>query len=313
MLSTGFPSIKPRKATTHFAPSSAPATRKNFFWHVKKLFFFFFFTSCLFSVFHAKSAEAAPVPASSLSAAELAGSIHLAYVKSTKQENNQLMQNGLEMLTRFVTARTTIHFGKVVNISPETDELAFYPLIYWLIDKDDPLPKEEGFKKLNRFLQHGGTILFDTADSLASSSQDTPTEQTFKLREILQHLNVPPLEPLTAKHVLSRSFFIMPDFPGRYRSGSLWIESSAKNKEEMQKLVQASADGVSPIIITGNGLVQAWADGEDGRWLYRLIPDTQQQRLWAFRGGLNLVMYVLTGNYKADQIQISSFLKRLSR
>ena len=223
------------------------------------------------------------------------------------------MQNGLEMLTRFVTARTTIHFGKVVNISPETDELAFYPLIYWLIDKDDPLPKEEGFKKLNRFLQHGGTILFDTADSLASSSQDTPTEQTFKLREILQHLNVPPLEPLTAKHVLSRSFFIMPDFPGRYRSGSLWIESSAKNKEEMQKLVQASADGVSPIIITGNGLVQAWADGEDGRWLYRLIPDTQQQRLWAFRGGLNLVMYVLTGNYKADQIQISSFLKRLSR
>jgi hypothetical protein len=32
----------------------------------------------------------------------------------------------------------------------------------------------------------------------------------------------------------------------------------------------------------------------------------------AYRFGVNLVMYVLTGNYKADQVHLSTILERLA-
>ena len=46
----------------------------------------------------------------------------------------------------------------------------------------------------------------------------------------------------------------------------------------------------------------AWAspDGVDPR-----------QREWALRFGVNLVMYALTGTYKADQVHVKAILDRL--
>ena len=37
----------------------------------------------------------------------------------------------------------------------------------------------------------------------------------------------------------------------------------------------------------------------------------QRQREMALRGGVNLVMYTLTGNYKADQVHVRDLLNRL--
>jgi len=37
------------------------------------------------------------------------------------------------------------------------------------------------------------------------------------------------------------------------------------------------------------------------------------QREIAFRGGVNLVMYALTGNYKADQVHVPALLERLGQ
>ncbi|MBL6431837.1 MAG: hypothetical protein HPM95_14635 [Alphaproteobacteria bacterium] len=40
---------------------------------------------------------------------------------------------------------------------------------------------------------------------------------------------------------------------------------------------------------------------EAGTYLYPTVPPNQTQRDFAFRAGVNIVMYALTGNYKADQ------------
>jgi hypothetical protein len=37
------------------------------------------------------------------------------------------------------------------------------------------------------------------------------------------------------------------------------------------------------------------------------------QREYAHRAGVNIVMYMLTGNYKADQVHIPALLERLGQ
>jgi hypothetical protein len=72
-----------------------------------------------------------------------------------------------------------------------------------------------------------------------------------------------------------------------------------------------AADGVSPLLITGNDLAAAWAADEGGAFLHPLVPGTPRQREYAFRAGVNIVMYVLTGSYKADQVHVPALLERL--
>ena len=57
----------------------------------------------------------------------------------------------------------------------------------------------------------------------------------------------------------------------------------------------------------------AWAIDNAGRALYSTIPPDPVQRTYAFRVGVNLMMYALTGNYKADQVHIPALLERLGQ
>jgi len=50
-----------------------------------------------------------------------------------------------------------------------------------------------------------------------------------------------------------------------------------------------------------------------GRPLYASIPGTDRQQEFALRTGINIVMYALTGNYKADQVHIPALLERLGQ
>jgi hypothetical protein len=70
---------------------------------------------------------------------------------------------------------------------------------------------------------------------------------------------------------------------------------------------------VSSIVITSNDLAGAWALDESNRPIYPTVPGGEVQREMAFRGGVNLVMYALTGNYKADQVHVPALLERLGQ
>ena len=70
-------------------------------------------------------------------------------------------------------------------------------------------------------------------------------------------------------------------------------------------------DGVSSIIVGSNNWAAAWAVDAQGRHLFAAVPGGERQREMAYRFGVNLAMYTLTGNYKSDQVHVPSILERL--
>ena len=61
------------------------------------------------------------------------------------------------------------------------------------------------------------------------------------------------------------------------------------------------------------GPAGAWAADETGRFLFPTVPADSLQREMALRTGINIVMYTLTGNYKADQVHVPALLERLGQ
>ena len=59
--------------------------------------------------------------------------------------------------------------------------------------------------------------------------------------------------------------------------------------------------------------VAAWALDDRNRPLYPVVPGGEAQREMSFRTGVNIVMYALTGNYKADQVHVPALLERLGQ
>ena len=75
----------------------------------------------------------------------------------------------------------------------------------------------------------------------------------------------------------------------------------------------SAGDGVSTILITENDFASAWAMDKSGSFMFPTVPTDPLQREMAFRAGVNIVMYTLTGNYKADQVHVPALLERLGQ
>jgi hypothetical protein len=237
----------------------------------------------------------------------------LAYVLTGDPEIDDTSAAGLHGLTQFLSERTALEPGKPVAVDIARDELSFYSLLYWPINPAADKPTNRTLARIDTFMRNGGTILFDTRDQItASTTGGLATPATLKLREILEDLDVPPLEPVPADHVLTKAFYLLESFPGRYATGPLWVESLDGTTSSADRPVRAG-DGVSPILITGNDFASAWAIDEEGTYLYAIVPPSRGQRDYAFRAGVNIVMYSFTGNYKADQVHIPDLLERLGQ
>ena len=175
------------------------------------------------------------------------------------------------------------------------------------------MPTPNAVARIDAYMQQGGTVLFDTRDQYSTGfGSDGASAATQRLRDILSSLNIPPLEPVPPDHVLTKAFFIMQEFPGRYTGGPLWVESSLDAENAENRPVR-TGDGVSPIMITANDLAGAWAIDNNGRPLLPTVPSDPLQRLWALRGGVNIMMYMLTGNYKSDQVHVPILLERIGQ
>ena len=166
-------------------------------------------------------------------------------------------------------------------------------------------------------MKQGGTVLFDTRDAIEAPPGDNGASQTpgmQALRDILSSLDVPELEPVPREHVLTKTFYLLRDFPGRFTTGQTWVEALPReDDDEAASRPARGGDGVSPIIITSNDLAGAWAIRPDGQPMLPLTPGEPRQREFAFRAGVNIVMYTLTGNYKADQVHAPALIERLGQ
>jgi hypothetical protein len=239
----------------------------------------------------------------------------LAYVVTGDAQVDNISKAGLQGLTLFLAQRTALEAGEPIGIDPSRDELAFFPIIYWPVLADAAKPSQDTLTRIDSYMKGGGTILFDTRDAVEAvpgSTSSTPAMTA--LRTILSSLDIPQLEPVPRDHVLTKTFFLLRDFPGRYTDGQLWVEALPDDPDDQGPNRPARAgDGVSSIMITSNDLAGAWAMRPDGQPMLPLVPGDPRQREMAFRAGVNIVMYVLTGNYKADQVHIPALLERLGQ
>jgi hypothetical protein len=241
----------------------------------------------------------------------------LAYVVTGNADVDSIVKAGMAGLTLFLAQRTALEAGDPVGIDPARDELAFFPLIYWPVLPGAPKPPQDAINRIDAYMKQGGTVLFDTRDAIEAPPGDGGASQTpgmLTLRTILSSLDVPELEPVPREHVLTKTFYLLRDFPGRFISGQTWVEALPRGEDEDEASRPArGGDGVSPIIITSNDLAGAWALRADGQPMLPLIPGEPRQREFAFRSGVNVVMYTLTGNYKADQVHAPALIERLGQ
>ena len=246
-------------------------------------------------------------------AMEAARQFRLVFVKTGDARLDALVLAGLKGLSEQLFERTSVEPAEPWGIDIERDEIAFFPLIYWPVTENAKAPSARALRKLDRFLKNGGTILFDTRDAPdAAFAPDGMTPQRRALRRILEKLDIPPLEPVPRTHVLTRSFFLLKSFPGRFTGARMWVEARSIGRER-ERLSPANADGVSAVLITGNDLAGAWAVSPSGQPLLPVVPGGARQREYAYRTGINIVMYALTGNYKADQVHLPTILQRLGQ
>ncbi|MBV9531928.1 MAG: DUF4159 domain-containing protein [Bradyrhizobium sp.] len=242
----------------------------------------------------------------------------LAYIVTGNADVDSIVKAGMAGLTMFLAQRTALEAGDPVGVDPAHDELAFFPLIYWPIVPGAPKPPQDALNRIDAYMKQGGTVVFDTRDAVEAAPGENGASQTpgmQALRDILSSLDVPELEPVPHEHVLTKTFYLLRDFPGRFTSGQTWVEALPRDEDEEAAASHPArgGDGVSPIIITSNDLAGAWAIRPDGQPMLPLTPGEPKQREFAFRAGVNIVMYTLTGNYKADQVHAPALIERLGQ
>ena len=259
---------------------------------------------------------AAATPANDAIAMQATGKVTLGYVITGDSETDDTSRLGLSGLGRYLTLKTAVEPGDPIGVNIATDEIAFYPVLYWPVLADaKPLP-EAALARIDAYMKEGGLIIFDTRDAGSGNAPGAATNgrQGTPLQRLLSRLDVPRVETVPETHVLTKSFYLLKAFPGRWDSGSLWVEASDSEDDPASSGRKARrADGVTSLIITSNDFAAAWALDERGRGVYPVSPGGEGQREMAMRTGVNIVMHALTGNYKADQVHVPALLERLGQ
>ena len=241
--------------------------------------------------------------------------VRLAYVITGDTRLDDTSEAGLRGLSEVLYRRTSIEPVEPVGVNLETDELSVYPFLYWPISEDQPRPSSDAYARLNRYLRTGGMILFDTRDA-STSGFSTSTPNGRRLQQLALPLDIPPLEPIPSDHVLTRTFYLLQDFPGRFVSRDVWVEAAPEDAEQVEGMPFRNLnDNVTPVVIGGNDWAAAWAVDARGTPLFPVGRgfSGERQREIAYRFGVNLIMHVLTGNYKSDQVHVPALLDRLGQ
>ncbi len=253
------------------------------------------------------SAWAQQAPATGKDAFALQATLNtrLAYVRTGDARIDGISRAGLLGLSLMLRQRTAIEPADPIEVDVERDELAFFPLLYWPVTPVQRPPSDQTVEKLNAYLRSGGTILFDTREqgNVSFDLLGSGGAATQHLRLLLSGLDIPTLIPVPNDHVLTKSFYLLNDFPGRWSGGVVWVERRGGRHN----------DGVSSVIIGGNDWAAAWATDFTGTPLLPVVPGGSRQRELAYRFGINWVMYALTGNYKTDQVHAPAIIERLGQ
>ena len=234
----------------------------------------------------------------------------LAYVVTGNAQVDEMSRAGLTGLSDTLRLRTSIEPEAPMAVNVERDPLVLFPILYWPMVASQSSLSEQAIARISHFMRTGGTIVFDTRDGGSSLPAvrrrlglNDGGSNSGRLRRLLSRLDIPPLAPVPQGHVLTKAFYLLQGFPGRHAGGQVWVEQRPGGMN----------DGVSSLIVGGNDWAAAWATDERHRPLVLPTPGGARQREMAYRFGVNLVMYALTGNYKSDQVHVPAILERLGQ
>ncbi|MEM7009060.1 MAG: DUF4159 domain-containing protein [Thermodesulfobacteriota bacterium] len=194
---------------------------------------------------------------------------------------------------------STLELRTSVNSSDQRKSLRLtdpdlfqYPFLYMSGDSSFTSFSAQERRKLRKYLQLGGTLIIDDTSGEQDSSFDTQIRA-----ELVNIMPEIPLAPIPHDHVVNKSFYILNSASGR-------------------KVIQPYLEGITfreedrtAVLYSKNDLGGAWSEDEFGKWQYEVIPGGEAQRERAFRLGINMILYALTGNYKKDQVH-TPFIKR---
>lgn len=241
--------------------------------------------------------------------------VTLGYVLTGDAESDNASRLGLVGLGKILKLRTAVEPGEPLGVDILNDEIAFYPVLYWPVLPEAKSLPAPVLAKIDAYMKQGGLIVFDTKDygNGLPSGMPMAGRSGPALQRLLGSLDIPRLEPVPEDHVLTKAFYLLRGFPGRWDGGQLWVEAQEPSSSGDDSRKARRADGVTSIMITSNDFASAWALDERGRPIYPVVPGGESQREMALRTGVNIVMHALTGNYKADQVHVPALLERLGQ
>jgi len=165
------------------------------------------------------------------------------------------------------------------------------PFVYLAGDEAPPELGEADLRRLRQYLAGGGTLWIEDSTGGPPGTFDAWTRRT--LAALLPDA---PLKPLPTDHVLYHTFFLLRGPAGRVERGAL--EGSAWG-------------GRVAVLYSRDDVLGAWARDALGHPLKACVPGGEAQRELARRLSLNLLMYSMTGSYKADTVHQAAILEKL--
>ena len=231
-----------------------------------------------------------------------ASNTYLAYIKIEDTQINNISENGLETIRNLLITRTSINPKGVKGLDIKSDYIYSYPFIYWPLTKNLLSIKNPEIIKIKNYLNNGGIFFFDII-GFSRKNLNLKEKKFQEIRIFLNEIGANELSIIPKGHTLTKSFYLLNKFPGKWDNRILFIEN---NNLEYK-------DGVSSIILGFNDWAKAWAVDNNNLPLFPVVPGGERQRELSYRFGINIAMYALTGNYKSDQIHSKSILKRLSK
>jgi hypothetical protein len=201
--------------------------------------------------------------------------------------------SALKKLSWEIEKRTSIDVADPIVVTPTSDTLHETPFLYLTGERAIELPSNAGIEALRRFLTFGGFLLIDSAEG------STDGAYAGSVRKLISAIFPPPaksLEIISTDHVVYKSFYLL-DKP----LGRLAIAPAMEGVLRDGRLVCAYIP---------NDLGGAWARDDFGNYDFPCEPGGEKQRELSFRLGVNLVLYTLCLDYKADQVHVPFIMKR---
>ena len=223
-------------------------------------------------------------------------STRLAYVKTGSKEIDDITKKGMVSISEYISSKTSVILDYPEEINLDKDDIYFYPILYFPFINAEKEVSMKKIVKLQNFINNGGVIIFDCKNNEKNFFiNDCLKDLLFTFRD----LDISNPFRLRKKNIISRSFYLLNDFPG-LRNQDVYV--SLNN--------QTINDKVVSVIFGINDWAGSWAKSQDGSES-PIISEKENQRKISFRFGVNLVIYSLTGNYKSDQVHIPEILKRM--